>query len=164
MLPTQHDIVVVSVLLRDVLDSGHVVIVNHRCHISSLLEVIHIQVWILDDIQKCLRKFNGFLLTTTTPTTNKSKVKEKNNQSNDRNWMKEKHAGEEKTENNHSYKIIGKKKYCWCLHHNNKQGQWVRHQPDECHNKPNKEENKEENEQANLAASFDTEYSEDEEE
>ena len=95
---------------------------------------------------------------------NKSKVKEKNNQSNDHNWMKEKLTGKEKTENNHPYKIIGKKKYYLCLHHNDEQGQWVRHQLDECHNKPNKEENKEENEQANLAASFNTEYIEDEEE
>ena len=70
----------------------------------------------------------------------------------------------EKPEDSHPYKIIGKKKYYWCSHHNDKQGQWVQHQPDECCNKPNKEENKEENEQANLAASFDTEYSEDEEE
>ena len=36
----------------------------------------------------------------------------------------------------------------------------VRHQPDECCNKTNKEEVKEESEMANLAASFDTEYSE----
>ena len=51
---------------------------------------------------------------------NKSQVKEKN-------WMKEKprSTGKEKTENNHPYKIVGKKKYYWCLHHNNKQGQWV---------------------------------------
>ena len=62
------------------------------------------------------------------------------------------------------YKIVGKKKYYWCLHHNDKQGQWVQHQPDECCNKTNKEEAKEESEQANLAASFDTEYSEDKEE
>ena len=95
---------------------------------------------------------------------NKSKVKEKDNKSNNHNWMKEKPTGKEKTENNHPYKIIGKKKYYWCLHHNDEQGQCVRHQPDECCNKPNKEENKEENEQANLAASFDTEYSEDKEE
>ena len=95
---------------------------------------------------------------------NKSKGKEKDNKSNDRNWMKEKPMGKEKTENNHPYKIIGKKKYYWCLHHNDEQGQWVKHQPDECHNKTNKEEVKEENEQANLAASFDTEYSKDEEE
>ena len=91
-------------------------------------------------------------------------MKEKDNKTNDHNWMKEKPTGKEKTENSHPYKIVGKKKYYWCLHHNNKQGQWVRHQPDECHNNPNKEENKEENEQANLVASFDMEYSEDEEE
>ena len=48
------------------------------------------------------------------------------------------------------FKIIDKKKYYWCLHHNNEQGQWVRHHPDECRNKPNKEENKEEHDQANL--------------
>ena len=95
---------------------------------------------------------------------NKSKVKEKDNKTNDHNWMKEKPTGKEKTEGNHPYKIVGKKKYYWCSHHNDELGQWVRHQPDECHNKPNKEENEEENEQANLAASFNTEYSEDEEE
>ena len=95
---------------------------------------------------------------------NKSKVKEKNNQCNDCNWMKEKPMGNEKTENNHPYKNVGKKKYYWCLHHNDEHGQWVRHQPDECCNQPNKEENKGENEQANLAASFDTEHSEDKEE
>ena len=94
---------------------------------------------------------------------NKSKVKEKDNKTSDHNWMKEKPMGKEKTENNHPYKIIGKKKYYWCLHHYDEQGQWVQHQPDECRSKPNKEENKEENEQANLAASFDTEYSEDKE-
>ena len=64
--------------------------------------------------------------------------------------MKEKPTGKEKTENNHPYKIIDKKKYYWCLHHNNEQGQWVQHHPDECRNKPNKEENKEEHDQANL--------------
>ena len=78
--------------------------------------------------------------------------------------MKEKPKGKEKTENNHPYKIVGKKKYYWCLHHNDEQGQWVLQQPDYCHNKPNKEKVKEESEQANLAASFDTEDSEDEEE
>ena len=41
---------------------------------------------------------------------NKGKVKEKDNKTNDRNWMKEKPTGKEKTENNHPYKIIGKKK------------------------------------------------------
>ena len=56
---------------------------------------------------------------------NKSKGKEKDNKSNDSNWMKEKPTGKEKTENNHPYKIIGKKKYYWCLHHNGRQGQWV---------------------------------------
>ena len=91
-------------------------------------------------------------------------MKEKDNKTSDRNRMKEKPMGKEKTENNHPYKIVGKKKYYWCLHHNDEQGQWVRHQLDEGHNKPNKEENKEENEQANLAASFDMEYSEDKEE
>ena len=55
---------------------------------------------------------------------NKSKVKEKDNKTNDRNWMKEKPTGKEKTENSHPYKIFGKK-YFWCLHHNDKQGQWV---------------------------------------
>ena len=95
---------------------------------------------------------------------NKSKMKEKDNKTNDRNWMKEKPTGKEKTEDSHPYKIADKKKYYWCLHHNNEQGQWVRHHPDECHNKPNKEENKEEHDQAKLAASFDTEYSEDGEE
>ena len=94
----------------------------------------------------------------------KSKVKEKDNKTNDRNWMKERPTGKEVTENNHPYKIVGKKKYYWCIQHNDEQGQWVRHQPDECRNNPNKEENKGENEQANLAASFDMEYSEDEEE
>ena len=95
---------------------------------------------------------------------NKSKVKEKDNKTNDCNWMKETPTGKEKTENSHPYKIVGKKKYYWSLHHNNKQGQWVQHQPDECCNNPNKEENREEDEQANLATSFDMEYSEDKEE
>ena len=95
---------------------------------------------------------------------NKSKGKEKYNENNDHNWMKEKPMGKEKTENNHPYKIVGKKKYYWCLHHNDEQGQWVQHQPDECCDKPNKEEVKEESEQANLATSFNTEDSEDEEE
>ena len=71
---------------------------------------------------------------------NKSKGKEKDNKNNDRNWKKEKPTGKEKRENNHSYKIVGKKTYYWCLHHNDEQGQWVQHQPDECCNKPNKEE------------------------
>ena len=56
---------------------------------------------------------------------NKSKVKEKDNKTNDCNWMKEKPTGKEKTENSHPYKIVGKKKYYWCLHHNDEQGQWV---------------------------------------
>ena len=50
---------------------------------------------------------------------NKSKVKENHD------WMKEKPTGKEKTENSHNYKIIGKKKYYLCLHHNDEQGQWV---------------------------------------
>ena len=95
---------------------------------------------------------------------NKSKVKEKDIETGDRNWVKEKPTGKEKTENSHPYKIVDKKKYYWCLHQNNEQGQWVRHHPDECRNKPSKEENKEEHDQANLATSFDTEYSKDEEE
>ena len=94
----------------------------------------------------------------------KGKMKEKDNQTNDHNWMKDKPTGEEKAEDSHPCKIVDKKKYYWCLHHNNEQGQWVRHHPDECRNYPSKEENKEEHDQANLAASFDTEYSEDEEE
>ena len=56
---------------------------------------------------------------------NKSKVKEHDDKTNDRNWVKEKSTGKEKTENSHPYKIISKKKYYWCSHHNNKQGQWV---------------------------------------
>ena len=56
---------------------------------------------------------------------NKSKGKEKDNKNNDHNWMKEKPTGKEKTENNHPHKIVGKKKYYWCLHHNDEQGQWV---------------------------------------
>ena len=56
---------------------------------------------------------------------NKSKGKEKDNKNNDHNWMKEKPMGKEKAENNHPYKIVGKKKYYWCLHHDDKQGQWV---------------------------------------
>ena len=56
---------------------------------------------------------------------NKSKGKEKDNKNNNCNWMKEKPMGKEKTENNHPYKIVGKKKYYWCLHHNDEQGQWV---------------------------------------
>ena len=56
---------------------------------------------------------------------NKSKVKEKDNKTNDHNWMKEKPTGKEKTENNHPYKIVGKKKSYWCLHLNDEQGQWV---------------------------------------
>ena len=71
---------------------------------------------------------------------NKSKGKHKDYKSNDCNWMKEKPMGKEKTENNHPYNILEKKKYYWCLHHNDEQGQWVQHQPDECHNKPSKEE------------------------
>ena len=94
----------------------------------------------------------------------KGKIKEKDNTTNDCNWMKDKPTGKEKTEDSHPCKIVDKKKYYWCLHHNNEQGQWVRHHPDECHNKPSKEENKEEHDQANLAASFDTEYSKDKEE
>ena len=66
---------------------------------------------------------------------NKSKGKEKGNKNHDCNWMKEKPTGKEKTENNHPYKIVEKKKYYWCLHHNDEQGQWVQHQPDECRNK-----------------------------
>ena len=54
---------------------------------------------------------------------NKSKGKEKDNKSNNHNWMKEKPMGKEKTENNHPYKNVGKKKYYWCLHHNDEQGQ-----------------------------------------
>ena len=95
---------------------------------------------------------------------NKSKGKQKDNKTSDCNWTKEKPTGKEKTEDSRPYKIVGKKKYYWCLHHNNEQGQWVRHHPDECRNKTNNEENKEEDDQANLAASFDTEYSKDEEE
>ena len=56
---------------------------------------------------------------------NKSKGKEKDNKNNDHNWMKQKPMGKDKTENNHPYKIVGKKKYYWCLHHNDEQGQWV---------------------------------------
>ena len=56
---------------------------------------------------------------------NKSKVKEKDNKTNNHNWMKEKPTRKEKTENSHHYKIIGKKKYYLCLHHNDEQGQWV---------------------------------------
>ena len=95
---------------------------------------------------------------------NKSKVKEKDDKTSNHNWVKEKPTAKEKTENSHPNKIDGKKKYYWCLHHNNKQGQWVRHHPDECRDKPNKEENKEVDDQANLAASFNMEYSKDEEE
>ena len=95
---------------------------------------------------------------------NKSKGKEKDNKTSDCNWTKEKPTAKEKTENSHPYKIVGKKKYSWCLHHNDEQGQWVRHHPDECRNNPNKQENKEEDDQANLATSFNTEYSEDKEE
>ena len=94
----------------------------------------------------------------------KGKMKEKDSKTNDHTWMKDKLTGKEKTEDYHPYKIIDKKKYYWCLHHNNEQGQWVLHHPDECRKKPSKEENKDEHEQANLAASFDTEYSEDKEE
>ena len=90
----------------------------------------------------------------------KGKMKKKDNKTKDHNWMKDKPTGKEKTEDNHPYKIVDKKKYYWCLHHNNEQEQWVRHHPDECRNKPSKEENKEEHDQAYLAASFDTEYSE----
>ena len=72
--------------------------------------------------------------------------------------------GKGENKNNHLYKIVGKKKYYWCLHHNDEKGQWVQHQSEKCCNKPNKEEVKEESEQANLAASFDTEDSKDEEE
>ena len=56
---------------------------------------------------------------------NKSKGKEKDNKNNNCNWMKEKPTGKQKTENNHPYEIVGKKKYYWCLHHNDEQGQWV---------------------------------------
>ena len=55
----------------------------------------------------------------------KGKVKEKDNKTNDHNWMKDKPTGKEKTEDIHPYKIVDKKKYYWCLHHNNEQGQWV---------------------------------------
>ena len=53
------------------------------------------------------------------------KMKEKDNTTNDHNWMKEKPTGKEKTEGTHPCKIINKKKYYWCFHHNNEQGQWV---------------------------------------
>ena len=95
---------------------------------------------------------------------NKSIGKEKDTITIDHNWMKEKPTGKEKMEDSHPYMIVGKKKYCWCLHHNNEQGRWVCHHPDECCNKTNKEENMEEDDQANLAPSFDTECSKDEEE
>ena len=52
----------------------------------------------------------------------KGKMKEKDNKTNDCNWMKEKPTGKEKTEDSHPYKIIDKKKYYWCLHHNVKMG------------------------------------------
>ena len=55
----------------------------------------------------------------------KGKMKEKHNKTNDCNWMKETSTGKEKTEDRHPYKIVDKKKYYWCLHHNNEQGQWV---------------------------------------
>ena len=41
---------------------------------------------------------------------NKSKGKGKDNKNNNRNWMKEKPMGKEKTENNHPYKIVGRKR------------------------------------------------------
>ena len=40
---------------------------------------------------------------------NMGKVKEKDNKTNDRNWMKEKPTGKEKTENNHPYKTLGRR-------------------------------------------------------
>ena len=55
----------------------------------------------------------------------KGKMKEKDNNTNDRNWMKDKPTGKEKTEDSHPCMIVDKKKYYWCLHHNNEQGQWV---------------------------------------
>ena len=55
----------------------------------------------------------------------KGKMKEKDNKTNDCNSMKDKPTGKEKTEDSHPCKIVDKKKYYWCLHHNNEQGQWV---------------------------------------
>ena len=72
-------------------------------------------------------------------------------------WMKEKPKGNEKKVRVHLTQTKGKKPYFWCLHHNNEQGQWDIHDPDECKNKPSMiMENKEAIEHANLAAHFDT--------
>ena len=93
---------------------------------------------------------------------NKTKPKEENKNKKkgndkDREWMKEKPKGDEKKVNGHSTWTMGKKSYFWCSHHNNEQGLWVIHNPDECKNKPTTAmEKKEEAEQATLPANFDT--------
>ena len=58
-----------------------------------------------------------------------NKNKKKGNDK-DREWMKEKPKGDEKKVKGHP--TWTKKTYFWCPHHNNEQGQWVIHNPDEC--------------------------------
>ena len=90
-----------------------------------------------------------------TKTKEENKNKNKNNDQ-DREWMKEKPKGNEKKVRGHPTQTKGKKTYFWCPHHNNEQGQWVIHDPDECKNKHSMiMENKETIEHANLAAHFD---------
>ena len=64
--------------------------------------------------------------------------------------------GDEKKVKGHPTRNVGKKTYFWCPHHNNKWGQWIIHNPDECKNKPASIMDKKEGEEdANMAADFD---------
>ena len=78
--------------------------------------------------------------------------------------MKEKPKGEEKKVKGDLTQTVGKKTYFWCPHHNNKQGQWVIHNLNECKTKPTTAmQKKEDTEQANLSANFDRADSDEEE-
>ena len=78
--------------------------------------------------------------------------------------MKEKPKRDEKKEDGHYCKTVGKKTYLWCPYQNGNNGQWVIHKPSECHNKPKQNNNNKDNSaQANMTAAFnmiDSDYKE----
>jgi hypothetical protein len=76
-------------------------------------------------------------------------------------WLTEAPKGNESKESGHPIKTIENRKYYWCKHHNQENGQWVRHHPDKCNNAPDTQAPDTAN--ANMA-SFDTTDSEEEEE
>lgn len=59
----------------------------------------------------------------------------KNQNKNNRGWIKEKPKGDELKADNYFYKNVNKKKYYWCKYHNQGEGQWVIHHPNDCRNK-----------------------------